>query len=412
MMFAQKAQTFAIRFLALFTVGFMLTFPTDITYIPHIAQWLSPFFEGWARYTGQHLLGLPISRTYALLSDTTGTYVHLLNLATLSVVIAVVWSYTKKNELTPKLKYWYTIVVAYYLSLQLFIYGCSKVFKWQFYLPEPNTLYTPLGYTHKDLLFWSTMGTSYPYTIFSGVIELLPAVLLLFKRTRIVGALIAAAVLVNVVMLNFSYDISVKIFSLFLLLLCFVLLAYYNKPLWGFITQKPFAGQVYTHQLLSSPKRKHYVVAKTIVIVFIVFDALAPYFITNNFNDDTFPRPALHGAYQVTTHVHNGDTLAPLLTNSRYIKKVFINRKGYLITQSANDFFADYKLDYLANNTLQITNYYTHTSTLLTCNKDDEGIYTFSGEINRDSVVLKTKKIPLQKLPLLQKEVHWIIDGD
>ena len=42
------------------------------------------------------------------------------------------------------------------------------------------------------------MGTSRIYNIFMGIIEIIPAVLLLHKRTRFLGGLIAFVVLTNV----------------------------------------------------------------------------------------------------------------------------------------------------------------------------------------------------------------------
>ena len=66
-------------------------------------------------------------------------------------------------------------------------------------------------------ILWSFMGASRSHTIFGGWLELIPAVLLVFRRTAMLGALLASAVLTNIVMLNFSYDVPVKLFSLELL---------------------------------------------------------------------------------------------------------------------------------------------------------------------------------------------------
>jgi hypothetical protein len=59
--------------------------------------------------------------------------------------------------------------------------------------------------------------------VFSGGMECLGGALLLFRRTTTLGALILVAVLVNVVMLNFCYDVPVKQFSLLLLAAAIVL---------------------------------------------------------------------------------------------------------------------------------------------------------------------------------------------
>jgi len=61
------------------------------------------------------------------------------------------------------------------------------------------------------------MGASAPYTIFGGLSELVAGLLLLFRRTATLGALVAIPVLTNVVVLNFCYDVPVKLFSVHLL---------------------------------------------------------------------------------------------------------------------------------------------------------------------------------------------------
>ena len=56
-------------------------------------------------------------------------------------------------------------------------------------------------------------GHSGPYTFIAGLAEIVGAVLLLWRRTTLIGALLLAGVLVNIVLLNFCYDVPVKLFS-------------------------------------------------------------------------------------------------------------------------------------------------------------------------------------------------------
>ena len=57
-------------------------------------------------------------------------------------------------------------------------------------------------------------------TLSEGVIlQVIAASLLLFKKTRTIGILITIGILTNVVAINFSFDISVKIYATFLFFL-------------------------------------------------------------------------------------------------------------------------------------------------------------------------------------------------
>ena len=63
------------------------------------------------------------------------------------------------------------------------------------------------------------MGASTAYQMFAGLAEVLAGLLLLFRRTALLGALLCGGVLANVVLLNFCFDVPVKIYSSHLLLM-------------------------------------------------------------------------------------------------------------------------------------------------------------------------------------------------
>jgi hypothetical protein len=68
------------------------------------------------------------------------------------------------------------------------------------------------------------MGYSAPYNVFTGAAEMLAGLLLFPRRTTTLGALLSAAVMSHVVVLNFCFDVPVKLFSLHLLGLAVLLL--------------------------------------------------------------------------------------------------------------------------------------------------------------------------------------------
>ena len=99
------------------------------------------------------------------------------------------------------------------------------MFPTQFIFPTFGRLVEPLGEFSPMGLLWNFMGYSTPYIIFSGLAEVTGATLLLFRRTATLGAMASAAVLLNIVMLNFCYDVPVKLYSLNLLLMAIFLMA-------------------------------------------------------------------------------------------------------------------------------------------------------------------------------------------
>ncbi|MBK6622737.1 MAG: hypothetical protein IPG32_18410 [Saprospirales bacterium] len=392
-------EKFLLRFFGVFMVGFISTFSFPHSILPDPGKYLSPWFEKLAAWTGRHVFGLERAFEPHLISDSTGFYLHAFNAMILSLLLAAVWTrLDRKSTNDNLLRYGFIVIARYYLALQLLVYGLSKVFKWQFYMPEPNTLFTPLGYLHRDILFWSAMGVSRSYTVFSGLVEVLPALLLLFRPTRLAGGLIAAGVMTHVLALNLSFDISVKLYSAFLLLLCLFILAPDAPRLWAFFfTQQsppaPFRSPAFRRKNL-------YLLAKTIAICLILTDALYPYLSSGNFNDDRAPRPPLHGAYEVM----RGDSWQSW-------QRVFIHRKGYFITQSAEGRMQDYGLivDTLRRK-LILEQWEPAAITEISYWEDSAGFLLLEGDFFGDSLRLGLRKLALDELPLLKPEFNWTVD--
>ncbi|MCA8830761.1 hypothetical protein [Hymenobacter pini] len=125
-------------------------------------------------------------------------------------------------------------IIALYLSLTLFSYGFSKVFASQFPHLWANQD-TPPGELTPMRVAWQFFGYSRAYQQFLGWGEVLPAMLLLWRRTRTLGALVAAIVMLNVFVINLCFDVCVKIGSGTYLVLALVLLAQDTDRLWQFL---------------------------------------------------------------------------------------------------------------------------------------------------------------------------------
>jgi hypothetical protein len=342
----------------------------------------------------------------SIYSDSTSMYILVLLLVILSLLTALLLPRLHKWQLyrTKLLGFIYTFCI-YYLALQLLKYGVDKIFKNQFYLPEPNILYTPVGRLDKDILYWSSMGTSHFYSVFMGVLETMAAVFLFFRKTRLIGLLMSLAIMLNVVAVNFGFDIGVKIFSLFLLFLTLYLLTPYTRRLYQVLTQQPV-----TENIIATPVKRTFLRSflKWFVIGLILLEAFYPFLRVMVFNRDLAPRPYLHGAYRVDQMIRGDDTLA---VASFPIKRLFVHSDGYMIFQDQQDNMQDYKFSY-DHHLYQyvLTDYQLHKTPLsLGYNEKDSILtmkYTKSGQLTQ----IKAKAIDWRKLPVLKRGFHWTTD--
>jgi hypothetical protein len=389
-------------FFLLFSFFFIISFPFPHQYIPDTGTMLAPVFEAPVKWIGETLFGFNKSSfTTELLSDSTGLYINALFIAILSWIGSVIITFSTSPGIDEKMRRFGEILVAYYLAMALINYGFNKVFKWQFFLPEPNTLFTTLGEVPKDLLFWSAIGSSRAFTMFGGILEVIAGSLLLFQRTRLAGGILAAGIMTQVVMINFSFDISVKVYSCFLLLLAMMVIAPDLKRLIDFFfLHRLVPGVVKTERFSSAKQKQLYVLAKFVVIVMLFIDSLSMYIISGNYNDDTAARPLFHGAYSITGE-----------TQSRW-KKVFIHRRGYFIAQSLNEEMIDYKLNYdtLSNQIILINND-TGAESVLHYEEQNGVLVSLRGTLDNDQFDVGLNKIDLKNLPLIRHEFHWTIDS-
>jgi hypothetical protein len=117
------------------------------------------------------------------------------------------------------------------------------------------------------------MGYSQTYTVIAGLAELIPAILLFFRPTYLLGAPLLAPVLFNVAALNYLYAVPVKQYSTLLVLMALGLIAPHTLSLLRFLRGHP--ALVTLPKVELPPKwRPYWIGAKCLLLaVMIIGDA-------------------------------------------------------------------------------------------------------------------------------------------
>jgi hypothetical protein len=108
---------------------------------------------------------------------------------------------------------WMRLVVRFHLMYQMIVYGAIKVWCGQFPPIVDSQLETKYGDSSPMGLLWRFMQFSQPYTSATGIVEFTCGVLLIFRRTTLLGALCAAGATLQVFLLNMCFDVPVKLMS-------------------------------------------------------------------------------------------------------------------------------------------------------------------------------------------------------
>lgn len=343
--------------------------------------------------------------------DTTYDYVIVFTIAMVSLLGAVLWSVLdRKRSNYDTLYYWLTVVIRFYVGLMLINYGLVKVVKLQFPSPDIYRLTQIYGDSSPMGLAWTFLGFSTGYNLFMGLAEV-TAVLLLFRRTMTLGAIITLMTTANVMAVNYFYDVPVKILSTALVTMTIFLLLKDADRLWKFF----LTGLPVELPVLSTPviDMKWFRISKYVLKALIVVYALGFGFMNvlegRKQYGDQAPRPNLYGLYTVETFVKNGDTIPPLLTDSVRWHQFVVEWEGYArvrhMQDSVSRFYA--KTDTIAH-TIELT--YRDNATIkysFVYQKEADRL-NFVGVMKEDSIDVYMRQKPMKDFRLINRGFHWI----
>lgn len=200
-----------------------------------VATWYQPFalwyrnqVEKCVTWTAQNIFKIESELVPPNGSgDTTYNYIQVFAVFVIALGVAFLWSLVDHRRTDHRyLKDLLHSYLRYVLAMWMLSYGMAKV-AWdmnQFPTLSEMQLDKTWGDSSPMNVVWSFMGASRAYTVFAGLGELAGGLLLLFRHTRTLGALIVLGVMTNVMMLNYCYDVPVKLFSTHLVLMAVFLL--------------------------------------------------------------------------------------------------------------------------------------------------------------------------------------------
>lgn len=391
----------------------LYVFPFPLGRIPFTGIIQELYHQVWlvpVNWIGANVLSIP----YEIIilpngsGDTTYNYVLVFIFLLIAIVGTIIWTILDyKRAHYEKLWYWFVIVLRYYLGTVLLSYGVVKVIQVQFPSPSLETLLQPYGESTSMKLLWTFMGYSKTYNLFIGLAEIGAGLLLLFKRTRLLGALVCIAVMSNVVVLNFCYNVPVKLLSTHLLAIAVVLLLPDVKRLLAFfILNKPIASVPVQPVYQSARGKSIYIIVKTIVIGGFLLSNILQVRIMQQQIAELSVKPALYGIYDVQEFILNGDTLPALVTDTRRWKRMYIHRPGSISIQymDGGSIYWNCQVDSLQ-----------HTINLASMGSSINTLYNY--QINHDTMIMTggdpkttitfSMKRP-ENLPLLNQGFNWI----
>lgn len=126
------------------------------------------------------------------------------------------------------------LLLRFSIALGLASYAVAKLLPVQFPALSAFTLEQHVGDLSPMALLWTFMEYSRAYAFFGGLMEIVVVLLLCFRRTTTLGALLGIVVMTNVALLNWAYGVPVKLYSTMIVVSAVVLVLYDAPRLWAF----------------------------------------------------------------------------------------------------------------------------------------------------------------------------------
>lgn len=336
--------------------------------------------------------------------DTTLDYCVVIVNLIFAAVVSLIVILTDKKQRTFKDLHWLTVVVVrYYVAMIMLSYGISKLHNGQFPANSIDRLEEKIGDMSPMGMIWTMMGASTGYTFVSGLLEVIGGLLLFFRRTKTFGALFSMTIMINVALLNFFYDVPVKIFSSHIVLSCIFIISGDAKGLYRFfILHQPSQLRFHPRNSDKKWKRNTLTALKCFVLCFLMLTSSPGLFYKS-------PPLPLEGTYTVEKFIINNKELPHSKNDSIGWKKLLISYPGWTDIILNNDSLNTFEA---------VIN--TKEKTVILRKPDWDNIHAnlhysiqenytfFTGKIGYDSVRIKAKRKKKEDYRLNKRGFHWI----
>jgi hypothetical protein len=398
-------------------------FPFPIDRVPFVGEIVDKlYYDPWQRlaaWVGEQILGHPLLTIENGKSDRSVDFVQAFLISAAAVLATAIWSLLDRRRMEyAALLAALRVYVRFMLVFPLFLYAPIKIVKIQFPDPDPDLLMQMYGDSRPATLLWAFMSHSYVYSAFVGAAELFAGVLLCFRRTAMLGALVASATLLNVVLLNFCFGFGVKLWSMNLLLMAVFLTCLDVRRLAGLLVFDRPTSSAKATLLPSNPHLERSVdhrrgeSAKIVLKVLMI--GLSAMAATKPVLKYRKPLPhQLSGIYEVEGLVRNGAPQPLVMTDAKCWRGAIVSTYGVLTVRFMDETAERYhtKTD-VTKKTLALSTWDRDDSkrALLTYAQDDPEHLTLPGSSKGDELEVRLHKIE-RKFRLLEEKFHLTFDG-
>ncbi|HWM93209.1 MAG TPA: hypothetical protein VN493_20765 [Thermoanaerobaculia bacterium] len=401
------------RFLFCYLALYNFPFPLDV--IPAYGEVLKQLYrEIWNAvlpWVGEHVFGVEVRLRASGGGDTTYGYVQLFCYLILALAAMAIWTLLDSRRVSyARLHEWLRVYVRFALAAAMILYGAYKVIPEQFGPPFPSDLLQPIGESSPMKLLWTFMGASISYVIFTGAAEVLGGLLLVARRTTLLGALLCIGVLSNVVMLNLSYDVPVKQYSSHLLLMAVFLVVPDLRRLASLFVRNRRVPPAEPPPLFASRKgNRAALVFRSVFILYVTVAALHRSYKDRLQFADLAARHPLYGVWEVEELAVDGAVRPLLVTDETLWRRLVFDWPGAIGIQYPHEAaIHEYELRLDPGPHRYTLCCDPEWKAAISYKRVEPDVLALEGTVDGRQIRGRFRRLDDSRFPLLSRGFHWI----
>ncbi len=401
---------FSLWSLATQVVGGLVQFPGY--FVPSLGPlWPMADITQW---TARTVFGVDAPFERGNSADTVFWWVQTFWLLALSLVVTAIWSWVARRRIEyTTLHKWFFLFIRFALAAQMFYYGMAKVIPIQFMPPALTTLVQPIGAMSLTNLLWIFVGSSPLYQLFTGLAEVAAAILLVIPRTTPLGATLALADMLQVFVLNMSYDFGLKQISFHYIVMALFLLA----PDW-----RRLASVFVLEAAAPAPSRVPLFRSAGANRAALIVQLLLGAYLLGNYTflearqwdapeGPAHPRSALYGIWDIKRMSIDGEFREPIFNDydHRWRRAVF-DFPDRMAFQRTDDSLTRYDTTIdVANRTLTLGKFNSRTwRAVFVFERPAADQLVLIGNLDGHAMRLEMELVGLDTFPLLNSPFRWV----
>ncbi|MFE9577223.1 DoxX family protein [Nocardia sp. NPDC006044] len=401
-----------------------------LTYIPFallglLGRWVRKYVSPWDMSLTDPVTGW-VGRTFfgvdAVQHDDSGAgdqaavWVLVLCLLVVAVIATAVWTAFDRRTAHPRLLAWFLLFLRLCLGGMMLSFGFAKLIPTQMPGPTLAQLLEPYGDLSPASVLWLQIGSSYPYEMALGAVEVVAGLLLFLPRTAVLGAAVSLASMAQVLLTNLTFDIPEKVLASHLLLISVVLLAPYLRRLTDvFVRQRGCAPL--TQPALFADRRRNRI-ALWIQVALGLWVALGcgydRWVVWQDQYGPASPKSELYGIWDVREFTLDGQSVPPLTTDRNRWQRLVFDDPQVATYQRMNGELVPARADFLPNGQLELTDGEntggrTPFATLST-ERPTPNQLLLRGKLNDHPVTITLQRVDPNSFTLRNRGFHWVQD--